>query len=162
MINSAGDYSRLIGQFAIDWDFFFSRIYLYPRDAGLSWHIDGKYDISGAYVFYAHPKWKASWGAELQVNSVISPGLEYPSRNTGYGLAKQVGFHLDSGPIDDVLSEPGFGYFISPKPNRLVLIRNKLLHQIKKVEKSAGSHIRCSVTGFFMSNKKIADIKERN
>lgn len=49
----------------------------------------------------------------------------------------------------------------SNSPKRLVLIRNKLLHQIKKVELCAGSHVRCSVTGFFMSNKKIADIKER-
>lgn len=161
LINAAGDYHRIIGQFGRDWDFFFSRMYLYPRDTGLSWHTDGKYDISGAYVFYAHPQWKASWGAELQINSVISPNLEYPLRNTGYGSSKQVGFHLDNTLVDDALLEPGFGHFILPKPNRLVLIRNKLLHQIKKVEPSAGSHIRCSVTGFFMSDKKIADIKER-
>ena len=160
LISAASDFSHLIGHHGVDWDFFFSRIYLYPKDTGLSWHTDGKYDIAGAYIFYAHPEWKASWGAELQVNAVISPALEYPFKDTGFGPPKQVGFHLDDAAVDEALVEPGFGYFIFPKPNRLVLIRNRLLHQIKKVDRNAGNRVRCSVTGFFMCNNKIKIIKE--
>ena len=50
LIAESTNYSHLIGFKDKDWDFFYSRPYLYPRGSGLSWHTDGKYKISGAYV----------------------------------------------------------------------------------------------------------------
>ncbi|HAU1342589.1 TPA: proline hydroxylase, partial [Legionella pneumophila] len=40
-----------------------------------------------------------------------------------------------------------------------VIFKNNILHCIKKVENAAGNHVRASITGFFMSNDKIQEVK---
>jgi hypothetical protein len=40
--------------------------------------------------------------------------------------------------------------FLSPRPNRLVLLRGGVRHCIKKVESAAGNAFRASVSGFFL------------
>lgn len=158
IINSA-EYSHLIGLKDKDWDFFYARLYLYPRGSGLSWHTDGKYKISGAYVYYCHPIWDMNWGAELLINPVPQQDFEYPEVTLMNGKRKKVGFHLNSNALNDYIAD-GIGYYIVPKPNRLVIFRNNILHCIKKVENAAGNHVRASITGFFMSNERINEEKE--
>ena len=47
------------------------------------------------------------------------------------------------------LIEHGMGTFISPKPNRLVLINKNVVHGITRVDKDAGENVRLTLTGFF-------------
>ena len=48
-----------------------------------------------------------------------------------------------------MLGKLGMGQYISPKPNRLVVIAGGNPHMINKVSPSAGDHGRCTIAGFF-------------
>ncbi|MFO8827605.1 2OG-Fe(II) oxygenase [Legionella pneumophila] len=159
LIAESSEFGHLIGFKGIDWDFFYARPYLYPRGAGLSWHTDGKYKISGAYVYYCHPIWDINWGAELLINPKPQLDFNYPELRLINNKKKKVGFHLNSSELNKYVAD-GIGHYIVPKPNRLVIFKNNILHCIKKVEHSAGNHVRASITGFFMSDTKIAETKE--
>ncbi|MFJ1618474.1 2OG-Fe(II) oxygenase [Streptomyces sp. NPDC088251] len=110
-----------------EWDFFTCTPYVYPLGAGLSWHDDARGGKSASYVFYAHEEWAASWGAELLVEG------------------------RDRRPAADatVSKARGFGNYITPLPNRLVVIRSGTPHTVKRVDVNAGEHVRTSLTGFF-------------
>ena len=56
---------------------------------------------------------------------------------------------LDDTPQDAMLQKLGVGRFISPKPNRLVVIAGGTAHRINPVSSSAGDHVRCTIAGFF-------------
>ncbi|MCE3045356.1 2OG-Fe(II) oxygenase [Legionella sp. 16cNR16C] len=159
LIVGSAEFPHLIGLKDRDWDFFYARPYLYPRGSGLSWHTDGKYKISGAYVYYCHPNWDMNWGAELLINPVPQQDFEYPEVTLINNQRKRVGFHLNSKALNTYIGD-GIGYYIVPKPNRLVIFRNDILHCIKKVENAAGNQLRASITGFFMSNDRIHEAKE--
>ena len=158
LILCSSEFKHLIGSKDKDWDFFFARPYLYPRGTGLSWHTDGKYKISGAYVYYCHPQWRLNWGAELLINQTPNQNFEYPEVSLINDKTQKTGFHLNSDELDNYMGD-GIGHYITPKPNRLVIFRNNILHCIKKVENAAGNHVRASITGFFMSHTKISDVK---
>ncbi|APF04294.1 TPA: 2OG-Fe(II) oxygenase [Legionella pneumophila] len=159
LIAGSADYSHLIGSKDRDWDFFYARPYLYPRGSGLSWHTDGKFKISGAYVYYCHPVWDLNWGAELLINPTRQLNFEYSEVTLINNTKKKVGFHLNSTELNNYVGD-GIGYYVVPKPNRLVIFKNNILHCIKKVENAAGNHVRASITGFFMSNDRIDEAKE--
>ena len=42
------------------------------------------------------------------------------------------------------------GRFIEPVPNRLIVIKRGLMHKVQRVSPLAGSHVRASITGFFL------------
>ena len=42
----------------------------------------------------------------------------------------------------------GLGIFVSPKPNRLVLINKNVIHGITRVDPDAGQNSRVTLTGF--------------
>jgi hypothetical protein len=149
-----------IGSHPKDWDFFFCRPYLYPVGSGLSWHMDGKYKITGAYAFYCHPQWSANWGAELLIDRVCRPHFETPVKKGYLGEEIQTGFHLDSSLVNQAVAEQGIGDYILPLPNRLVVFKPGLLHTIKPVDSSAGDHVRSTLTGFFMNENLIKAVKE--
>jgi hypothetical protein len=44
--------------------------------------------------------------------------------------------------------EHGMGIFVSPKPNRLVLINKKVIHGVTRVDLDAGQNSRVTLTGF--------------
>ncbi|MEW9891469.1 MAG: 2OG-Fe(II) oxygenase [Candidatus Symbiodolus clandestinus] len=140
------------------WNAFSLTTFLYPAGSGLGWHEDDA-EYKGAYIFYAHPEWKPSWGGELflidtPVNS--SAGLSENTYNaseevlrmsgiTGGAVGPEFGWTIRERNIND----SGVGVFIYPKPNRLVVIKPNYSHCIKKVEANAGDNLRCSVAGFF-------------
>jgi hypothetical protein len=43
--------------------------------------------------------------------------------------------------------EYGRGIFVSPKPNRLVLINKNVIHGVTRVDSDAGENVRVSLTG---------------
>lgn len=120
-----------VGRQGVDWDFLSATPYLYPVGAGLSWHGDTK-ARSGSFVLYAHPEWHADWGGELLIGD--SSGMASEESRAAR---------------ENALTEYGTGAYVHPKSNRLVVIASGVQHCIKKVDVSAGSNVRGSVTGFF-------------
>ena len=110
------------------------RSYIYPRGTKLSWHNDKGY--SAAAIFYTHPYWGSTWGGELllaktqNIPAVPSPCLDHTFE-------------------DSLLSQYGYGSYITPKPNRLVITKGGIWHQINRVDEDAGDHCRTSIVGFF-------------
>lgn len=150
MLQHSGLFAEYVGLGGEDWDYFFCRPYLYPVGTGLSWHTDGRGDVRGAYVYYAHPEWNAHWGAELLIDSSGVPDLDYPDLDMYDGSKKKVGLHLDWQLASAAAMRRGVGHYVMPRPNRFVLLRRGLLHRIHPVHQSAGDHVRASVTGFFL------------
>jgi len=144
-----------VGKYQKQWDFFFCRPYLYPRETYLDWHTDGKYGISGAYVFFAHKKWHHSWGGDLLIDSKTVASTDYPKKEIYKDQFKEIGYALDNKEVNKQISEPGYGSFIYPKPNRLIIFKPKIWHKISPVSLNAGENYRLSLTGFFMKNEEI-------
>ncbi|MFF4248718.1 2OG-Fe(II) oxygenase [Streptomyces sp. NPDC001822] len=122
------------GRFGEDWHAFTSRPFLYPQGSGLAWHDDSG-NRAASYVYYAHPEWQPSWGAELLVSPAPSEDLDPERRHA----------HLTRSP----------GQYVAPLPNRLVVIRSGVPHMIKKVEPHAGDRLRASVAGFFLRRPAV-------
>lgn len=112
------------------------RTYIYPTGTKLSWHNDEGYN--GAMTYYIHKKWSPSWGGELMTME-LPKTYEQPENAP----------HLDHEYEDELLSTIGLGQVILPKPNRLVLMRQGVMHSINRVDPAAGSAVRCSIVGFF-------------
>ncbi len=153
--------ARLRDFLGADWNAFSLTTFLYPAGSGLGWHEDdGQY--KGAYIFYAHPQWKPDWGGELFItHQSVNPSAGLPeqiyqaseevlrmSGITGGAVGPEFGWTLRERKIFD----EGIGTFISPKPNRLVIVKPEYSHCIKKVDVSAGDNPRCSIAGFFHEN----------
>lgn len=139
-----------IGNKGKEWNYYFARPYLYPRDAGLSWHTDGRGDMSGAFVYYCHPEWNALWGSELLIHSSEAGKVKYPQTKMYDGKTKILGLHMDHTAASEHLMKEGMGQYILPKPNRMVVLKPGLIHRINRVDPAAGDHIRASITGFFL------------
>jgi hypothetical protein len=145
----APNHENLIGKFGKDWAFFFARAYLYTANTGLSWHRDNANNATGAYVYYAHPEWDPQWGGEFLVAPGETKQCPIPKTMLYEGKEKFLGSHLDNSFERDVLLETGYGQYILPKPNRLVLLTSGVIHCIKKVDPAAGNKVRATIQGFF-------------
>lgn len=136
VLGAAGDATDLIGD---EWAHATARAYAYPRGTALSWHGDDSSVYDGAYIYYAHPHWNAHWGGELLVADVDESDLPV------------MGHRFDDEEYSRSLMESGAGHFVLPKPNRLVLL-GAAPHMVAPVRDAAGSHVRASVSGFFLSS----------
>ncbi|RAG83698.1 hypothetical protein DN069_20815 [Streptacidiphilus pinicola] len=119
---AAGTFEPWVGRKGTDWTCFSATPFMYPMGSGLSWHRDSR-DRTGSFVAYVHPEWRDSWGAELLVESAAAEG----------GSA----------------ANAGWGQYVTPMPNRLVVISSQARHAIKKVDLQAGENCRASIAGFF-------------
>lgn len=154
VLDNMSKISEWVGEKDIDWAFFFSRAYIYQINQGLSWHRDNNYNATGAYVYYAHPKWNSQWSGELLINPNIDRNVDNPTLEVyGEGI-KRKGSHLDNSYENKLLSDKAFGYFVHPKPNRMVIIRSGVYHTIKKIDPSAGDNVRAIIQGFFLNPEK--------
>ena len=127
-----------------DWIELTMRTYLYPRSTKLSWHNDAE-TYAGAFTYYIHPKWGSTWGGELMV-------AEVPSFQN-LKLKPKAGPHLDHEWEDEYITEHGVGQWISPKPNRCVLMSGGVYHSVNRVDPDAGDHARVSIVGFLIKPK---------
>lgn len=112
-----------------------ARTYVYPRGTALSWHSDDTELFTGAYVYYAHPRWNAHWGGEL----LLADG----------DPEEMMGYRFETEGYSEQLLERGTGRFVSPKPNRLVVL-GAVPHAVAPVRDAAGDAVRASVSGFFL------------
>lgn len=127
------------------WDELSMRSYIYPRGSKLSWHNDAD-QYAGAFTFYVHPKWGSTWGGELLV-------AEVPEFNR-MKVKPNVGPHLEHEWEDDYLLQYGVGQFVSPKPNRCVIMAPGVYHSVNRVDADAGDHARISIVGFLIKSQK--------
>ncbi|MGA0164826.1 MAG: hypothetical protein ACO3LE_11400 [Bdellovibrionota bacterium] len=120
------------------------RNFIYPQGSALSWHDDDN-DRVGAYSFCCHKSWNARWGGEL----LLAESKREPTNSIGDTAID----HLSNSEESALLMEDGFGTFILPKPNRLVVFKSGIMYMIKRIDSNAGEALRMVNTGFFL--KKI-------
>lgn len=141
---SADKFENLCGRRGHDWQVLTVRPFVMPAGSCLSWHEDGG-GKTGAFVFYAHPHWGARWGGELLVAQPPTPAAMATAREKQRD--KQPYFETQI--LDALLDSPGLGSYITPRPNRLVILKGGTWHSIRRVEPAAGDHLRVTLAGFF-------------
>lgn len=109
--------------------------HVYNRDVKIAWHVDTH--SVGSFTYYAQEKWSVNWGGELFIPHGIAPVLEevLPS----FSFAKE----------EELLNNM-IGVYISPKPNRLVLLLPGIYHMVNRVDADAGDNVRLTVVGFLL------------
>jgi Rps23 Pro-64 3,4-dihydroxylase Tpa1-like proline 4-hydroxylase len=130
-----------------DWTDLVTRSYLYPRGSKLSWHNDAA-NYAGAFSFYAHPKWGSTWGGELMV-AEVPPMSEMKKKPL-------VGPHIEHDWEDEYINEQGVGQWITPKPNRCVIMAPGVYHSINRVDVDAGDHARAAIVGFLLKSSTVS------
>jgi hypothetical protein len=130
LLRRAARFSGWTGVAGTDWHTLAASVFAYPQGTGLDWHSDADH-YSGAFTLYAHKEWQPPWGGEL----LLSTDLVSPDRWQECGT------------------------FVTPRPNRLVLLRAGTLHKVHRVTPRAGDRTRYAVSGFF-DRRRIDDIFE--
>ena len=132
-------------------------VHAYMAGSELSWHRDS--GVLGGYTFYCHREWSHLWGGNLLIADPQTnfegirvskkPLPETDLRDSFGKLYKARGVTFDHDLERECILEPGYGSYIMPKPNRLVLISNKVFHKVERIDQAAGNNSRVSLTGFF-------------
>ena len=147
----------LVGREGEDWRTISMAPRLYERNSSLYWHRDTPSVVTGSCTYYAHPEWNIQWGGELfvahpaalSIPDRCGPSMIEPKEVMGRGMVQLSG-HLDNSEVNAALIDPGMGYYLMPKPNRLVILKTGNPHMISKVLPAAGDHVRASVTMFLI------------
>ncbi|OKK14320.1 hypothetical protein AMK16_31310 [Streptomyces sp. CB00455] len=100
----------------------------YPAGSRLSWHNDAGAGRVGAYVYFTHAAWDASWGGGLAL-------IDEESRD-------------DAADGAALVHSPAHPTLILPRPNRLVVFRSHTMHAVQRVDSAAGDRLRRTWTGF--------------
>ena len=128
------------------------RCHGYPVGSKNPWHTD----MGGVtYSYYLHKHWQINWDSTLLV--LPRGSVQYKQIMRKLPGTKQIDTYAGVGTLEMFeqaekqkhLIEYGMGTFISPKPNRLVLIGKNVVHGITRVDKDAGENVRLTLTGFF-------------
>jgi len=128
------------------------RCHGYPVGSKNPWHTD----MGGVtYSYYLHKHWQINWDSMLLV--LPKDSVEYKQMMRKLPGTKQQDTYVGTGTLEMFeqaekqkgLIEHGMGYFVAPKPNRLVLINKNVVHGITRVDKDAGENVRLTITGFF-------------
>lgn len=112
--------------------------FVYPAGTGLRWHNDTNY--VGAFTYYAHREWSAEWAGEF-LTIEADEYIEKPEGLTWHAF--------DNYEVDKFIIDHGFGTFIHPKPNRLIINKagdKGILHKVNKSTMQAKD--RLSLQGF--------------
>jgi hypothetical protein len=131
--------TSIIGRAGKDWKHVTATPWIYPVGSALSLHRDGRI-YSGAYAYFAHPKWELYWGGWLIA-------LDPATRIAREGRSAE--FWLRGEQENAAIANPGLGTVVLPKPNRIVFIHPACNHLISRVDPNAGTHARVSIAGFF-------------
>ena len=129
-------------------------VHAYRAGAELSWHIDAM-QFKGAYSFYAHKEWSHTWGGNLLLASpdtkfdvFTDPGPDIVAEGL-YDWSGRTVHWFDIEHERKQVLNPGFGTYIAPLPNRIVLSKTRVVHHVERIDQAAGDHFRISLTGFF-------------
>ncbi len=121
-----------------------ARTYLHPPGSGLDWH-DDEGRFAGAYTYYVHPRWHASWGGELMiVEDVLGRSLLPEKRHMRNGRVETIKETWDVLTKDDLsqllMDGATSTEFVFAKPNRLVFMVGGVWHRV-------------NVAGFFLTEQ---------
>jgi hypothetical protein len=128
------------------------RCHAYPVGSKNPWHSD----MGGVtYSYYLHKHWEINWDSTLLV--LPKGSIEYKQMLKKLPGTKQYDTYKGTGSLElfeqsekqKNILDYGLGTFVSPKPNRLVLINKNVIHGITRVDPDAGQNLRISLTGFF-------------
>jgi hypothetical protein len=150
-------HEQVVGRISSDWFCVTLRAYLYPREAALSWHRDSHLLYTGAFVYYAHPEWGASWGGDLMIADEHFETSDSSSRSRRAGkkrVAPSWSPRFQTKAYSNWLVDSGVGHYVMAKPNRLVLIGGAI-HCISPIRPAAGNHVRASAGGFFLRTPTV-------
>ncbi len=108
--------------------------YAWPPKSSISWHQDGTSTDSsrvGAFTFYVHQTWNAEWGGEFLMTELDVAHEQLP---------------FDNSAISDSIQGKGFGTWVTPKPNRLIINPSDMYHKVAKTTEAAAP--RLTIQGF--------------
>lgn len=125
----------VVGTQEVNWNRLGFSPWIYPVGAALSPHLDG-HQYTGAFSYFFHSDWRLRWGGLLQVLGEPHPEAHVSAFGDG---------DLPRGRTPD----SGLGTWIIPRPNRIVFISDDVVHNISRVDQSAGDRLRLSISGFF-------------
>ena len=111
--------------------------YVWPPKSSISWHSDGDTSTPsriGAFSYYAHKHWNAEWGGEFLLTELDTTFTQRP---------------FDNSEISEAIISRGYGFWASPKPNRLVINPSDMYHKVAKTTDAAAP--RMSIQGFLYS-----------
>jgi hypothetical protein len=140
-----------VGRPSSDWIAVTATPYIHPPGVGMSWHAD-EVLYTGAFSFFVHPEWDAEFGGEFLVYD------DSVKKSVTGGWNNRLVDPL-SLPASKVPGHTG-GRFIEPIPNRLIVIKRGVMHKVHRVSPLAGSHVRASVTGFFLDTNLAARVMQ--
>lgn len=138
---NAIDSSGYYGSIGKEWDDISFTIYLNGRGSRLLTHADYP-TYAGAAVYYIHPYWSSTWGGELVFPDV--PPHEI------VGSTNPINGPLYRKTEDTTFTKTGTGRYVTPTPNRMVLIRPRVWHRTNPVDVDAGNHLRVSISAFLL------------
>jgi hypothetical protein len=140
---------------------FAMRTHAYPIGSKNPWHHDLGFTT---YTYYMHKHWQINWDATLLVVPADSVNyiqrLQLDENTKHYDSYKEI-----MSPMEmfeqrkkfQSIIDYGLGIFVSPKPNRLILINKGVVHGITRVDADAGENIRLTITGMV---KEVGQILE--
>lgn len=140
----------LLGTGRTDWARVAFTFWQHPAGSRHSWHSDSGPGRRGEFILFTHRYWDMSWGGELMVLDrdpdllgTAGPDGDDTGDNPAGDAFTRVHNVLRSCEVDPVT--------ILPRPNRLVLLRSNTLHTVRRVDRTAGGHLRCTLNGFVHS-----------
>ena len=138
---AVADEPDLFGAGHTDWTKVTFTFWQHPAGSRHSWHYDSGPGRRGEFILFTHRHWDTSWGGELMVLD-RDPHL-LGAAGPDSDAFTRVNDVLRSCEVDPVT--------ILPRPNRLVLLRSDTPHTIRRVDRTAGDNLRCTLTGFVHS-----------
>lgn len=157
VLQQSADWGDLVGTQGRDWMGLTAKPFLYPQGAGQSWQLE-TLGVTGSYTFFAHPEWNVAWGGEVMF-SEDSLARENTAASTDDDARQKAareaalggGQHLDNRRENALLSRVGMGYFIYPKPNRLIVAAATAPYTMNLVKSAAGDRTHCTISGYFVA-----------
>lgn len=150
ILEAAGLAEHLIGAPGKDWQSVSRTCWTYSAGTQMSWHNDSASTQTGAFVWYTHPRWGASWGGELLIVDECASQLVKAAIDTGLVRPGQTESPLSTDAESDVLFAGPDPVCIQARPNRIVLLTRDTFHTVRRVDPAAGDRSRCSLAGFFL------------
>jgi len=138
--------------FAKDYTEIAMRCHAYPVGSKNPWHTDLGYTT---YTYYLHKHWQINWDSTLLVIPKDAQVKYQQLLTLDSNSVHTDSYAKDNMPMEmfeqhnkyKTLIEYGLGIFVSPKPNRLILINKGVIHGVTRVDSDAGENIRVSLTG---------------
>ncbi|MEU2834397.1 2OG-Fe(II) oxygenase [Streptomyces lavendulae] len=138
ILRELGAHQDMFGAPGEDWSAVGFSFWQYPAGSRLGWHNDVATGRLGEFVFFLHEEWKASWAGELVILDADPETVDVDTTGMSAMEAVEAKASLASHALTAVV----------PKPNRLVLVQEGTIHCINRVDRTAGTTLRQTMTGF--------------